>query len=106
MMIFALSKKLQDDKGRAPKWFQRLTAMLFAAMWLSYDSVFVKMFGDGERTIGDEMDGKNAMRPYRDEESATEKDAEETGLLRDAVRVLDDLAGQENLDLERRRSLV
>lgn len=93
MMIFTMSRRLQDDKGRAPKWFQRLTAMLFAGMWLCYDGVFKKVFGDGERTIGDEKDGLMVERPYMDEKPVTEKDAEEVGLLRDAVGLLDDLAG-------------
>ncbi|KAJ4987844.1 gliotoxin biosynthesis protein [Stagonosporopsis vannaccii] len=106
MMIFALSRRLQDDKGRAPKWFQRLTTMIFAGMWLSYDGVFKKVFGDGERTIGDEMDLLTVERPYTDEEPVTGKDAEETGLLRDAIRVLDDVAGQEDADSRSGQSLV
>lgn len=103
MMIFAMSRRLQDDKGRAPKWFQSLTAMIFAGMWLSYDGVFKKVFGDGERTIGDEMDGLMVERPYTDEEPVSEKDAEEAGLLRDAVSVLDDLAGQQEMERRRQR---
>lgn len=53
-LIFALSKKLQDRRGRAPRWFAQLSALIFSAMWLSYDSAFKDIFGDGERTIGDE----------------------------------------------------
>lgn len=106
MMIFAMSKRLQDNKGRAPKWFQRLTAMVFAGMWLTYDGVFKKVFGDGERTIGEEMDGLMVERPYTDEEPVSEKDAEETGLLRDAVGVLDELAAQEDVESRKRQSVV
>lgn len=106
MMIFAMSKRLQDDKGRSPKWFQRLSAMIFASMWLSYDGVFKKVFGDGERTIGDDMDSVMVGRPYKDEQPVTEKDAEETGLLRDAAGVFDDLAMREKMDSSRRQSLV
>lgn len=106
LMIFAMSRRLQDDKGRAPKWFARLTAMIFAGMWLSYDGVFKKTFGDGERTIGDEMDGRTVERPYSDEEPSTEQDAEEERLLRDAVEVFDNLAGQEKVKVETSDRLV
>jgi hypothetical protein len=54
MMIFALSKQLQDDKGRAPKWFADFSSMAFKGMWMCYDGVFKGAFGDGERTVGDE----------------------------------------------------
>lgn len=94
LMIFAMSKRLQDDKGRAPKWFAKLTAMLFVGMWTSYDGVFKKMFGDGERTIGNEADGK-VYEPSSD-------DAEKEGLLEAAVEVLDNIAAEGNIDSERR----
>ena len=100
LMIFAMSKRLQDDKGRAPKWFARLSAMIFAGMWLSYDGVFKKTFGDGERTIGDEMDGNRLERVYRDEEPSSNGDPEKESLLRDAVGLLGELAGQEKVEMK------
>ena len=100
LMIFAMSKRLQDDKGRAPKWFARLSAMIFAGMWLSYDGVFKKTFGDGERMIGDEMDGKRMERMYRDEEPSSNGDSEKESLLRDAVGLLGELAGQEKVEMK------
>lgn len=54
-LIFTLSRTLQDKKGRAPWWFAKLSAMLFAGMWMSYDGLFKGLFGDGERTVGDEL---------------------------------------------------
>ncbi|KAI8935965.1 hypothetical protein NX059_007469 [Plenodomus lindquistii] len=54
MFIFALAKKVQDKKGRAPWWFARLSAWVFLAMWISYDTGFKRVFGDGERTVGEE----------------------------------------------------
>ncbi|UPX17859.1 uncharacterized protein EKO05_0008186 [Ascochyta rabiei] len=89
LMIFAISRRLQDDKGRAPKWFAKLAAMVFAGMWLSYDGVFKKTFGDGERTIGDEADGR-LFEPYND-------DAEKESLLEDAVEVMNNAAGQDKV---------
>ncbi|KAJ4380222.1 hypothetical protein N0V86_004531 [Didymella sp. IMI 355093] len=98
LMIFAISKRLQDDKGRAPKWFAKLTAMIFAGMWLCYDGVFKGTFGDGERTIGDGMDMEWKGTPYRDEEAASYSDAEKEGLLENVMGRFDDLAAQEKAE--------
>jgi len=54
MFVFALARKMQDKQGRSPAWLAKLSALLFAGMWMSYDSVFKGAFGDGERTIGDD----------------------------------------------------
>lgn len=54
MLIFALSRTLQDKKGRAPWWFAKLSAWVFVGMWMSYDSMFKGSFGDGERTMADD----------------------------------------------------
>ncbi|KAF2112349.1 hypothetical protein BDV96DRAFT_450822, partial [Lophiotrema nucula] len=51
-MIFALQQQFQDDKGRTPKWLASLMGALLLGLWTSYDNVLVKMFGDGERTEG------------------------------------------------------
>ncbi|KAF2624312.1 hypothetical protein BU25DRAFT_157566 [Macroventuria anomochaeta] len=100
LMVFTMSRRLQDDKGRAPKWFARLAAMIFAGMWASYDGVFRETFGDGERTIGDRMDGLRMERPYNDEGVSSDRDAEKDSLLEDAVATLDDLAGQEKAEVK------
>jgi len=42
--------------GTYPEWFAKFTVAVFAACWASYDGMFYKLFGDGERTIGDELD--------------------------------------------------
>ncbi|KAK5077461.1 hypothetical protein LTR70_009741 [Exophiala xenobiotica] len=42
--------------GTYPEWFAKFTVAVFAACWASYDGMFFKLFGDGERTIGDELD--------------------------------------------------
>ncbi|KAF2031812.1 hypothetical protein EK21DRAFT_62449 [Setomelanomma holmii] len=83
LFIFALSKQLQDDKGRAPKWFGALSAMIFKGMWVSYDGVFRKMFGDGERTVGDEAD------ETRVEPKMGVREVEEEGLLEEVIVRLD-----------------
>jgi hypothetical protein len=74
MLIFTLSRKLQDKRGRAPWWLAKLSAMVFAGMWLSYDNLFKEQFGDGERTVGDEAlqerdnNGKSRATSRRDPE--------------------------------------
>jgi hypothetical protein len=48
-----------------------------------------------------------AEKPYADdEEPSSPKDAEKTRLLRDAVGVFDELAGQADAEKKRRQSLV
>jgi hypothetical protein len=42
---------LLDKDGRYPKWFARLVMAVFVACWRSYDDIFKRIFGDGERTI-------------------------------------------------------
>lgn len=86
MLVFTLARQLQDEKGRAPKWFAFFSALVFKGMWVSYDGVFKKAFGDGERTVGDEAVGK-----VRREKGV---DAEKEGLLEEAAEVLDGHAGR------------
>ncbi|KAL1793324.1 hypothetical protein ACET3X_008306 [Alternaria dauci] len=79
MFIFTMGRKLSDEKGRSPWWLAKLSAMIFAGMWISYDSVFKGTFGDGERTIGDcTLPTTNARRRTM---SSTREDAEEESLL-------------------------
>lgn len=80
VLIFTLSRKMQDKKGRAPWWLGQLSALLFAGMWLSYDQVFRKGFGDGERTVGDEAirgeqyRNSKAVAQYKGQERPREQD--------------------------------
>ena len=52
--VFGLNKRFANDKGRAPAWLVALTGAIFNAVWLSYDNFFKHIFGDGERTMGEE----------------------------------------------------
>jgi hypothetical protein len=100
MLIFALSKQLQDDKGRAPKWFAPFSAMVFKGMWVSYDGAFKKVFGDGERTVGDEALGRRVEKEMRVEE------VEEEGLLEEAFVRLDKQAMRNGVSPTRERETV
>jgi hypothetical protein len=42
--------------GTYPKWFAEFLNAMFTACWASYDHFFKELFGDGERTIGDDED--------------------------------------------------
>jgi len=55
--VFGLQRKYSNKKGRAPAWLRLLAASMFRAVWLSYDQIFKRLFGDGERTMNG-PDGK------------------------------------------------
>ena len=66
MAFFGLGKVLADDGGKVPTWLAKLYAILFWALWLSYDNFFKPLYGDGERTIneGDEEAGLWAVQKH------------------------------------------
>ncbi len=56
LVFLGLGKLFADDDGKIPAWLVGIMTILFRAVWGSYDLVFKKMFGDGERTIYDDDD--------------------------------------------------
>lgn len=48
-----LSRMLAGPDGRSPDWVIALSNLVLQTMWRNYDAVFVMVFGEGERTIGD-----------------------------------------------------
>lgn len=52
--VFGLNSVFGDENGQAPAWLVAVTGALFQGVWTSYDGVFFKLFGDGERTIYEE----------------------------------------------------
>jgi hypothetical protein len=50
LFYFALLLKYQREDGTVPSWVAKLGGMIFSAVWISYDSIFEPIFGDGERT--------------------------------------------------------
>lgn len=85
-LVFALGRKFQDNKGRSPWWVARLSSMVFAAIWLSYDSVFKPTFGDGERTVGD--DGLEDREISIGEATFTAYSAQKESMLEESVQHL------------------
>ena len=55
--------------GTYPPWFKAFARTTFAACWGSYDDFFKPLFGDGERTIGDEGDDGDGDRGRMDEKA-------------------------------------
>ncbi|GES58729.1 gliotoxin biosynthesis protein GliK [Aspergillus terreus] len=56
LLMLALSRMLAEPDGRSPPWLMEFSDMVMYGVWKSYDKVFAKVFGDGERTIGDSQD--------------------------------------------------
>ncbi|KAL2017747.1 hypothetical protein VTK56DRAFT_1717 [Thermocarpiscus australiensis] len=54
IMVMYGGRLVADDRGRLPPWLAALSAVIFNSMWLSYDCVGKRLFGDGERTMVDE----------------------------------------------------
>ncbi|KAM4054473.1 AIG2-like family protein [Hirsutella rhossiliensis] len=50
---------LADDTGRLPARLAAGLNLLFNLMWMSYDTIFKPVFGDGERTGSDGSDGSD-----------------------------------------------
>lgn len=49
----ALTRVFSGPDGRSPRWLIVISDLLYLAMWRSYDTAFLRLFGEGERTIGD-----------------------------------------------------
>ncbi|EER29835.1 hypothetical protein CPC735_011530 [Coccidioides posadasii C735 delta SOWgp] len=52
LLVMTLARILADNRGRAPGWLAKLQRGLFGSIWWTYDVIFRKVFGDGERTAG------------------------------------------------------
>jgi len=56
MLFFGGGKIFLKPDGTYPEWFAVFANSVFTACWASYDGFFKSLFGDGERTIGDDLD--------------------------------------------------
>jgi hypothetical protein len=54
MAVIGLSRLLSDEDGRVPGWWVAVMTVVFKGVWGSYDVVFKRVFGDGERTVYDD----------------------------------------------------
>lgn len=53
LSTIALARAFAGPDGRSPPLLATLVNCVFEVMWNSYDAFFVKVFGDGERTLED-----------------------------------------------------
>lgn len=53
MVLFTIGKMAADKDGKAPAWLGVALNGTFKILWRLYDTFIKRMFGDGERTIGD-----------------------------------------------------
>ncbi|KAI9856157.1 MAG: hypothetical protein M1824_005654 [Vezdaea acicularis] len=60
--VFTAQRLFSNKKGRAPGWLIKLNAIVFRSIWASYDGVYRKLFGDGERTVGDTANSGSGAR--------------------------------------------
>ncbi|PYH99923.1 GliK protein [Aspergillus ellipticus CBS 707.79] len=49
LLVMGLSRSMADIDGRSPGWLLSLGDYLFFGMWQSYDNVFSRIFGEGEK---------------------------------------------------------
>ncbi|UNI16936.1 hypothetical protein JDV02_003318 [Purpureocillium takamizusanense] len=68
IIFLTMTGLMADETGKLPRWLAGGVTAMFNLMWMSYDSVYSKVFGDGERT---EPDGA----------ATSASDAEKTSLL-------------------------
>lgn len=69
MLVLAMSasRRLANDKGRAPAWLVSVTTVVFNLIWASYDHVAKPLFGDGERTIPEGTGVRNRRGSFASE---------------------------------------
>jgi hypothetical protein len=53
-LIFGAGNIFLDKNGRYPEWYKAFANAIFVAVWASYDHFFKDLFGDGERTMGED----------------------------------------------------
>ncbi|OOF95873.1 hypothetical protein ASPCADRAFT_207206 [Aspergillus carbonarius ITEM 5010] len=53
LLVLLLQRVFAGSDGRSPTWLVKFADAVFFTFWQSYDNVFRGLFGDGERTIGD-----------------------------------------------------
>jgi hypothetical protein len=53
-----------DAKGRSPAWMMGFSTVVMNLVWVSYDALGKRAFGDGERTM-EEGEGQEGVRGRR-----------------------------------------
>ncbi|ODM15337.1 hypothetical protein SI65_09278 [Aspergillus cristatus] len=53
VFVTYLTMKYAKPDGYSPRWLTVISTIVHGCMWACYDLIFARVFGDGERTIGD-----------------------------------------------------
>ncbi|KAK6344074.1 hypothetical protein TWF696_007721 [Orbilia brochopaga] len=48
IFLFALRNVVSDKNGRAPEWVTVLQQYVFQGIWMAYDTIWKRLYGDGE----------------------------------------------------------
>lgn len=80
LTLLGLSKLTANKNGRIPKWMGAAMNILFNMVWASYDAIFMRWLGDGERTMEDEDEATPAHSWWR---LPSDELRETQGLLKD-----------------------
>ncbi|KAL2161673.1 hypothetical protein VTH06DRAFT_8235 [Thermothelomyces fergusii] len=51
LLVMIAGRRLADERGRSPAWVAAAAAVIMNLVWMSYDCVGKRVFGDGERTV-------------------------------------------------------
>ncbi|KAL2167804.1 hypothetical protein VTG60DRAFT_816 [Thermothelomyces hinnuleus] len=54
LLVMIAGRKLADERGRSPAWVVAATTVIVNLVWMSYDCIGKRVFGDGERTMESE----------------------------------------------------
>ncbi|KAL2154531.1 hypothetical protein VTH82DRAFT_3207 [Thermothelomyces myriococcoides] len=68
LLVMVVGRRFADERGRLPAWVVAATTITMNLVWLSYDCVGKKLFGDGERTVEEKHEvlaGPGAERERR-----------------------------------------
>lgn len=86
LTFFAIARMFAGPDGKYPPWLGKVMKALFTAVWISYDMALHPLFGDGERTTGDDDDSANQCQ-WRSSHTGTHN--EKTPLLADSSGRMD-----------------
>ncbi|KAK4044397.1 hypothetical protein C8A01DRAFT_12246 [Parachaetomium inaequale] len=62
ILMMMAGRTFADKRGRSPPWIVAGTTAVFNMVWLSYDWVGKRVFGDGERTEEEDGDQRGGVR--------------------------------------------
>lgn len=87
LLMINLQEAFQDKNGNSPKWAAAFAAAVINAAWASYDGVFKKIFGDGERTLEKDDEEMQCRLCPRSQASYKKSDEKSVGEKLDSLKI-------------------